>query len=54
MPSPVVRLAYARQLTLLQRYSEAEPQLETLVRDQPDQMGHWLLLAAIRLELKKL
>ena len=52
--SPVVRLAYARQLTLLQRYSEAEPQLETLVRDQPDQMGHWLLLAAIRLELKKL
>lgn len=52
--SPVVRLAYARQLTLLQRYSEAEPQLETLVREQPDQMGHWLLLAAIRLELKKL
>lgn len=51
--SPVVRLAYARQLTLLQRYSEAEPQLETLVRTQPDQMGHWLLLAAIRLELKK-
>ncbi|MBP7132087.1 MAG: tetratricopeptide repeat protein [Aquabacterium sp.] len=51
--SPVVRLAYARQLTLLQRYSEAEPQLETLVREQPDQMGHWLLLAAIRLELKK-
>lgn len=51
--SPVVRLAYARQLTLLQRYSEAEPQLETLVRNQPDQMGHWLLLAAIRLELKK-
>ena len=52
--SPVVRLAYARQLALLQRYSEAEPQLETLVREQPDQMGHWLLLAAIRLELKKL
>lgn len=51
--SPVVRLAYARQLTLLQRYSEAEPQLETLVRDQPDQMGNWLLLGAIRLELKK-
>lgn len=51
--SPVVRLAYARQLTLLQRYSEAEPQLETLVREQPDQMGNWLLLGAIRLELKK-
>lgn len=51
--STVVRLAYARQLTLLQRYNDAEPQLETLVRSQPDQMGHWLLLAAIRLELKK-
>ncbi len=51
--SEVVRLAYARQLTLLQRYTEAEPQLEVLVREQPDQMGHWLLLAAIRLELKK-
>lgn len=52
--SPVVRLAYARQLTLLQRYKEAEPQLEMLVREQPEQMGSWLLLAAIRLELRKI
>lgn len=50
--SSAVRLAYARQLTILQRYQDAENQLALLVRDQPDQMGHWLLLAAVRLEQK--
>ena len=49
-----VRLAYARQLTILQRYPDAENQLEILVREQPEQTGHWLLLAAVRLEQKKL
>src|SRR5690606_1969986 len=47
----LVRLAYARKLATTQRYAESAEQLETLVQAQPDQMGTWLTLAAVRLEL---
>lgn len=51
--SPLVRLAYARKLATMQRYSEAAAQLETLIATQPDQDGHRVLLAAIRLEMRQ-
>jgi len=50
---PVLRVAYARRLASSQRYAEAAVQLDELVKVQPDQTGHWLLLAAVRLELRQ-
>ncbi|HYR25037.1 MAG TPA: tetratricopeptide repeat protein [Aquabacterium sp.] len=52
--SDIVRLAYARKLTLTQRYGDAAAQLDTLVQRHPEEMGHWLLLAALRLEMRQL
>lgn len=51
--SPVLKLAYARKLTTLQRYEDATRQLDELIVAQPDQAGHRLLLAAIRLEMRQ-
>jgi tetratricopeptide (TPR) repeat protein len=50
----LVRLAYARKLASTQRYQESAEQLEALLKLQPDQLGSWLTLAAVRLELKQL
>lgn len=50
----VLRLAYARKLATAQRYDEAAEELESLVAIQPDQDGHRVLLAAIRLEMKQI
>lgn len=50
---PVLRLAYARKLATLQRYNEAAEQLEVLIAAQPEQDGHRVLLAAIRLEMRQ-
>lgn len=50
---PVLRLAYARRLASAQRYSEAATQLDTLVQQEPEQTGHWILLAAVRLEMRQ-
>jgi len=50
---PVLRLAYARRLASSQRYDEAATQLDELVKVQPDQTGHWILLAAVRIELRQ-
>ncbi|MGH6647109.1 tetratricopeptide repeat protein [Aquabacterium sp.] len=47
----LLRLAYARKLAGLQRMNEAAQQLDTLLQTQPDQIGAWLTLAAVRLEL---
>jgi tetratricopeptide (TPR) repeat protein len=49
----LVRLAYGRRLAASQRYAEAAEQLEKVVAAQPDQLGSWLTLAAVRLELKQ-
>jgi len=51
--SPLVRLAYARKLVILQRYPDATAQLTLLTKEHPEQMGNWLLLAAVHLELKQ-
>lgn len=50
----LVRLAYGRKLAGTQRYDEAAEQLEALLKAQPDQLGSWVTLAAVRLELKQL
>lgn len=50
----VLRLAYARKLATAQRYGEAAEQLEMLLKVQPDQDGHRVLLAAIRLEMRQI
>jgi len=50
----LVRLAYARKLASSQRLAEAGDQLEALIITNPEQMGTWLTLAAVRLELKQL
>lgn len=52
--SPVLRLAYARKLATTQRYSEAAEQLGPLIAAQPEQEGHRVLLAAIRLEMRQI
>ena len=51
--SPVLRLGYARKLAGSQRFAEAATQLEQLVQQQPDQWGHWILLSAVRLEMRQ-
>ena len=50
---PLLRLAYARRLASSQRYEEAATQLDELVKVQPEQTGHWILLAAVRLEMRQ-
>lgn len=49
----VLRLAYARKLATLQRYTDAAEQLDLLIEAQPDQDGHRVLLSAIRLEMRQ-
>jgi len=47
-----VRLAYVRQLTSAQRYTDAVAQLETAVKAEPDTATPWLTLGALQLELR--
>lgn len=51
--APILRLAYARKLATSQRHPEAAEQLEQLIKLQPDQAGHRVLLAAVRLEMRQ-
>lgn len=50
---PLLRLAYARRLAATQRFEESAAQLDELVKVQPEQTGHWILLAAVRLEMRQ-
>lgn len=49
----VLRLAYARRLASTQRYNDAAVELDVLVQQEPEQTGHWILLAAVRLEMRQ-
>ena len=51
--SHVVRLALARTLTSAQRYGEALPLYEQLTVDVPQWAASWLMLGALRLELRQ-
>ena len=50
---PAVRMAYVRQLTQSQRYADAGRQLDRLTADRPQLPEPWLMLGALRLELKQ-
>ena len=47
-PIPELRMDYARVLIGLQRYPEAQLQLETVTRDSPDLLEAWLVLATVQ------
>ena len=47
-PIPELRMDYARGLVGLQRYPEAQLQLETVTRDSPDLLDAWLVLATLQ------
>lgn len=49
-PRPELRMAYARVLMGLQRYAQAQEQLELLTRAAPDQAEAWLALATMQVQ----
>jgi tetratricopeptide (TPR) repeat protein len=48
-----VRLAYARTLGTMQRYGDAVQQVELVTQAKPDLAPPWLMLGALRLELRE-
>jgi tetratricopeptide (TPR) repeat protein len=50
---PGVRLAYARTLGSMQRYGDAVQQVEKVTQAQPDLAPPYLMLGALRLELRE-
>ncbi|WP_298235567.1 tetratricopeptide repeat protein [uncultured Azohydromonas sp.] len=50
---PGVRLAYARTLGTMQRYGEAVQQVELVTQSKPELAPPWLMLGALRLELRE-
>lgn len=53
-PASELRMAYARMLLDLQRYSDASAQLEILTKNNPDLTEAWLVLATLQLEGNRL
>jgi len=51
--APTLRLAYARVLTGVQRYSDAIAQLDAVTKAQPQWPAPWLSLGALHLELRQ-
>lgn len=49
-PTPELRMAYARQLLELQRYAEAQQQLQAVTSEKPDLAQAWLVQAALQLQ----
>ena len=50
---PAVRMAYVRRLTQSQRFADAGRQLDRLTLDRPQIPEPWLMLGALRLDLKQ-
>jgi tetratricopeptide (TPR) repeat protein len=50
---PAVRLAYARALTQAQRYTDALSELDALTQQQPTLAGAWLMMGALRVEVRQ-
>ena len=50
---PAVRLAYARTLSTMQRYGEAVQQVELVTQAKPELAPPFLMLGALRLELRE-
>lgn len=53
-PAPELRMAYARVLLGLQRYSDAARQLELATQEKPDLVEPWLVLATLQLQENRL
>jgi tetratricopeptide (TPR) repeat protein len=53
-PKPEIRMAYVRQLLELQRYPEAQLQLQIVTSEKPDLIQAWLVQAALQLQEGKL
>src|SRR3990167_483956 len=49
-PTPELRMAYARLLLELQRYTEARQQLQIVTQDKPDLVQAWLVQAALQFQ----
>lgn len=49
-PIPELRMAYARVLLGLQRYSDARRQLEYVTQEKPDAVDAWLVLATLQVQ----
>ncbi len=49
-PTPELRMAYARLLLELQRYTEARQQVQTVTQDKPDLTQAWLVQAALQFQ----
>jgi tetratricopeptide (TPR) repeat protein len=50
---PAVRLAYARALTQTQRYTDALRELDALTQQQPTLAPAWLMMGALRVEVRQ-
>jgi tetratricopeptide (TPR) repeat protein len=50
---PAVRLAYARALTQAQRYTDALRELDALTQQQPTLAPAWLMMGALRVEVRQ-
>jgi tetratricopeptide (TPR) repeat protein len=53
-PIPELRMAYARVLLGLQRYTDAARQLELATQEKPDLVEPWLVLATLQLQDNRL
>lgn len=49
-PTPELRMAYARLLLELQRYTEARQQVQIVTQDKPDLIQAWLVQAALQFQ----
>jgi tetratricopeptide (TPR) repeat protein len=53
-PAPELRMAYARVLLGLQRYTDAARQLDLATQEKPDLVEPWLVLATLQLQDNRL
>lgn len=53
-PLPEIRMAYARALLDLQRYSDAQAQADAVTQEKPDMPEAWLVQASLHLQANRL
>ncbi|RYE41419.1 MAG: tetratricopeptide repeat protein [Hyphomicrobiales bacterium] len=53
-PLPEIRMAYARALLDLQRYTDAQAQVDAVTQEKPDMPEAWLVQASLHLQANRL
>lgn len=53
-PLPEIRMAYARTLLDLQRYNDAQAQVDAVTQEKPDMPEAWLVQASLHLQANRL